>query len=150
MRHFLGGSPEATEPDPDAASRLFQASDDMRPLFELMKQDQDSRQGEGHWRIYLRLSWDRTTQHPGYTYADFAKITAPTLILSGDRDNFCSVEQAVEAYRQQSKRGAGSPAQPRPLHPAGRDRGDDRVLRTSARRNFVAEVKERCAVGLVR
>jgi pimeloyl-ACP methyl ester carboxylesterase len=100
MRQFLGGSPEATEPDPDAAARMFQGSDEMRPMFELMKQDQDSGQGQGHWRSYLRLCWDRTTQQPGYTYADFAKITAPTLILSGDRDNVCSVEQAVEAYRQ--------------------------------------------------
>jgi pimeloyl-ACP methyl ester carboxylesterase len=100
MRQLLGGSPEATDPNPDAAARLFEGSDEMRPMFERMKQDQDSSQGEGHWRTYLRLSWDRTTQHPGHTYADFAKITAPTLILSGDRDNFCSVEQAVEAYRQ--------------------------------------------------
>ena len=100
MRQFLAGSPDATEPDPDAAARMFEDSEQMRPMFELMKKDQDSGQGAGHWRTYLRLSWDRTTQHPGYTYADFAKITAPTLILSGDRDNFCSVEQAVEAYRQ--------------------------------------------------
>ena len=27
------------------------------------------------------------------------KITAPTLILVGDRDEFCTVEQAVTAYR---------------------------------------------------
>ena len=50
----------------------------MRLMFELLKSDQDSGQGEGHWRTYLRLSWERTTRHPGYTYADFAKITAPT------------------------------------------------------------------------
>ena len=100
MRQLLGGRAEATEADPDAAARLFEGSDEMRPMFELMKQDQDSGQGEGHWRTYLRLSWERTTQHPGDTYADFAKITVPTLILCGDRDDFCNVEQAVEAYRQ--------------------------------------------------
>ena len=100
MRQFLGGAPDATEPDPDAAGRLFEASDQMRPIFELMRQDQDSGQGEGHWRTYLRLSWDRTTQHPGYTYADLRKVTAPTLILTGDRDQFCSVEQALTAYRK--------------------------------------------------
>ncbi len=100
MRQILGGSPDATEPDPDAAARGFEASEQMRPMFELMKRDQDSGQGDGHWRTYLRLSWDRTTQHPGYTYADLAKITAPTLILAGDRDDFCTVEQAVTAYRQ--------------------------------------------------
>jgi pimeloyl-ACP methyl ester carboxylesterase len=100
MRQILGGSPEATEPDPDAAARGFEASEQMRPMFELMKRDQDSGQGEGHWRTYLRLSWERTTQHPGHTYADLAKITVPTLILVGDRDDFCTVEQAVTAYRQ--------------------------------------------------
>jgi len=72
----------------------------MRPMFELMKRDQDSGQGDGHWRTYLRLCWERTTQHPGYMYADLAKITVPTLILAGDRDDFCTVEQAVTAYRQ--------------------------------------------------
>ena len=100
MRQILGGRPDATEPDPDAAARGFEASELMRPMFGLMKRDQDSGQGEGHWRTYLRLSWDRTTQHPGYTYADLTRITVPTLILVGDRDDFCTVEQAVTAYRQ--------------------------------------------------
>jgi pimeloyl-ACP methyl ester carboxylesterase len=100
MRQILGGSPDATEPDPDAAARGFEASEQMRPMFELMKRDQDDGQGEGHWREYLRLSWDRCTQHPGYTFADLPRITVPTLILTGDRDDFCTVEQAVSAYRQ--------------------------------------------------
>jgi pimeloyl-ACP methyl ester carboxylesterase len=99
MRQILGGSPDATEPDPDAAARGFEAPEQMRAMFELMKRDQDDGQGEGHWREYLRLSWDRCTQLPGYTYADFAQITAPTLVLTGDRDDFCTVEQAVTAYR---------------------------------------------------
>ena len=100
MRQILGGSADATEPDPDAAARGFEASEQMRAMFELMKRDQDDGQGEGHWREYLRLSWDRCTQHPVYTNADLAKITVPTLILTGDRDDFCTVEQAVIAYRQ--------------------------------------------------
>jgi len=100
MRQILGGRPDATEPDPDAAARGFEASEQMRPMFELLKRDQDDGQGEGHWREYLRLSWDRCTQPPGYTYTDLAKITVPTLILVGDRDEFCTVEQAVTAYRQ--------------------------------------------------
>ena len=102
MRQILGGSPDATEPDPDAAARGFEASEHMRPMFELLKRDQGSGRGEGHWREYLRLCWDRTTQLPGYTYADLAKITTPTLILVGDRDDFCTVEQALTAYRQLS------------------------------------------------
>jgi pimeloyl-ACP methyl ester carboxylesterase len=100
MRQILGASPDATEPDPDAAARGFEASEQMRAMFELLKRDQDSGQGEGHWRTYLRLAWDRCTQTPGYTYSDLARISVPTLILTGDRDDFCTVEQAVTAYRQ--------------------------------------------------
>jgi pimeloyl-ACP methyl ester carboxylesterase len=100
MRQLLGGRRDAAEPDPDAAAALFRGSEQMRPMFELMKRDQDAGQGDGHWRTYLRLSWDRTTSPPGYTYDDFRRITAPTLVLCGDRDDFCSVEDAVGAYRQ--------------------------------------------------
>jgi pimeloyl-ACP methyl ester carboxylesterase len=100
MRQILGGSPDATTPDPVAAARGFEASEQMRALFELMKRDQDDGQGEGHWREYLRLCWDRCTQLTGYTYDDLARISVPTLILTGDRDHFCTVDEAVTAYRQ--------------------------------------------------
>jgi pimeloyl-ACP methyl ester carboxylesterase len=99
MRQMLGGSPEATEPDPDAAAKVFAGDPQMGAMFELMQRDQDSGQGEGFWREYLRLAWHRTTRHAGYSYADFARIAAPTLILTGDRDEFCTLEQAVQAYR---------------------------------------------------
>jgi pimeloyl-ACP methyl ester carboxylesterase len=100
MRQILGGSPDATEANPDIAARQFEASEQMRPLFELMKRDQNAGQGDGHWRTYLQLTWQRVTSFPGYTYSDLASVTAPTLILDGDRDEFCPVEQAVAAYRQ--------------------------------------------------
>jgi pimeloyl-ACP methyl ester carboxylesterase len=100
MRQILGGSPEASGPDPDAAARGFEASEPMRTMFALMRRDQDEGQGEGHWREYLRLSWDRCTRPPGYTFGDFAKINVPTLILTGDRDEFCTVGAAVSAYGQ--------------------------------------------------
>lgn len=99
MRQMLGGSPQATEADPDAAARIFEQSPEMRPVFELMKADQDSAQGPGYWKEYMRLAFHRTTEPPGYTFEDLGKITTPTLILVGDRDNFCSVEEAVTAYR---------------------------------------------------
>jgi pimeloyl-ACP methyl ester carboxylesterase len=100
MRQILGGSPDATEANPDIAASQFEASEQMRPLFELMKRDQDEGQGDGHWRTYLELAWERVIGFSGYTYVDFASITAPTLILCGDRDEFCPVETAVAAYRQ--------------------------------------------------
>jgi len=99
MRQMLGGSPDATEADPDAAARAFSQSPEMQAAFELMKADEDSGQGEDHWKEYLRLAFHRLTQPHGYTMSDLRAITAPTLILVGDRDEFCSVEEGVRAYR---------------------------------------------------
>lgn len=98
-RMMFGGSPEATEADPDAAELAFRGEPQMAAVFERMKADYDSAQGEGHWRKYLQLLFDRITRFPGYTFDDFRSITAPTLVLTGDRDHFCSVEEAAVAYR---------------------------------------------------
>ena len=98
-RAIFGGNPEATEADPDAAEAAFQGTPPMAATFATMKADYDSAQGDGHWRRYLQLFFDRATHSPGYTFDDYRAITAPTLILTGDRDHFCSVEEAVVAYR---------------------------------------------------
>ena len=71
----------------------------MRAVFELMKSDQDGGQGAGYWKTYLSRSFERITKSPGYTFEDLRRITVPTLILTGDRDQFCSVEEGVTAYR---------------------------------------------------
>jgi pimeloyl-ACP methyl ester carboxylesterase len=98
-RQMLGGSPQATAADPDAAARFFGQSDEMRAVFELMKSDQDTGQGPGYWKTYLARSFERITRSPGYTFEDLRRITVPTLILTGDRDQFCSVEEGATAYR---------------------------------------------------
>lgn len=100
MRQILGGSPDATQANPDVAAEQMNADQNMRPMFELMKRDQDGGQGEGHWRTYLSLAFNRTTRWPGYTFDDFAAIQVPTLIMAGDRDAFCSPEEAAAAYRR--------------------------------------------------
>ena len=99
MRQMLGGNPQAVDADPDAAAAFFSQSPEMTAMFELLKADQDSAQGEGYWKEYLRLAFHRTTEPPGYTFEDLRRITAPTLILVGDRDQFCTVEEGVTAYR---------------------------------------------------
>ena len=99
MRQMLGGSPDATEADPDAAARFFSQSPEMQVVFELMQADEDSGQGKDHWKEYLRLVFHRLTSPPGYSMSDLRAIAAPTLILVGDRDEFCSVEEGVRAYR---------------------------------------------------
>jgi len=98
-RQIFGGSPDATEADPDAATRFFSQSAEMQGAFELMKADEDSGQGKDHWKEYLRLAFHRLTQSTGYTTPDLGAIKAPTLIIVGDRDEFCSVEEGVRAYR---------------------------------------------------
>jgi pimeloyl-ACP methyl ester carboxylesterase len=99
MRQLFGGSADASRTDPDAVERFFSQSERMRGMFELMKQDQDEARGAGYWRTYLELAFERTTRWPGYAFDDLARIDAPTLILCGDRDEFCSVEEAAIAYR---------------------------------------------------
>jgi pimeloyl-ACP methyl ester carboxylesterase len=99
MRQLFGGSADATRTDPDSVERFFSQTPQMRDMFELMKQDQDEARGAGYWRTYVELAFDRTTRWPGYAFADLGKIEAPTLIMCGDRDDFCSVEDAVSAYR---------------------------------------------------
>jgi pimeloyl-ACP methyl ester carboxylesterase len=93
-RQFLGGSPDAVEADPDTAERFLDSSDEMRPLLAGMRAEH----GEG-WKRILTQLFDRITQPPGHTFDDLRSITAPTLILAGDRDGFCSVEEGAAAYR---------------------------------------------------
>ena len=98
-RTIFGGSPEATEADPDAAATAVQAIPPLANVFATMKADYDSAQGDGHWRRYLQLFFERANHSPGYTFDDYRAITTPTLILTGDRDGFCSVEEGAQAYR---------------------------------------------------
>jgi pimeloyl-ACP methyl ester carboxylesterase len=100
MRQMLGGSPAATQADPEAFAQMCAQSPQMNAMFGLLKADEDGGQGEGHWAEYLRLSFHRATTPPGYTFEDLAKVSAPSLILVGDRDDFCTLEDGVAAYRK--------------------------------------------------
>jgi pimeloyl-ACP methyl ester carboxylesterase len=97
-RMLLGGTPEATKADPDAAAANF-AQMGMGEMFEMVKADHDGAQGEGYWRTYLELTFQRWTRSPGYTFDDLREVTAPMLVLTGDRDDFCSMEDAVTTFR---------------------------------------------------
>jgi pimeloyl-ACP methyl ester carboxylesterase len=99
VRPMFGGRPDAAAADPDAAERAFQSIPPMAATFATMKADYDDAQGEGHWRAYLAMFFDRAVAPVGYAVDDFAAIAAPTLILTGDRDMFCTVEAACAAYR---------------------------------------------------
>jgi pimeloyl-ACP methyl ester carboxylesterase len=100
MRRMFGGSPTATRTDPAAFERAFGSSPEMRATLEILKMDQDAGGGPDHWKTYLALAFERTTRSPGYSFDDLARVTAPTLILTGDRDSFCSVEEGITAFRR--------------------------------------------------
>jgi len=99
MRQMFGGRPDATEADPDAMQRAFDGNPEMRATFRLMQADQDGAQGSGHWKEYLRLAFGRLVRGPGYRFGDLRAISAPTLVLAGDRDQFCTVEDGAAAFR---------------------------------------------------
>lgn len=52
-----------------------------------------------YWQALMKQIAVLWWQVPTYTAADLARITAPSLILLGDRDNGIRIEQAVELYR---------------------------------------------------
>jgi pimeloyl-ACP methyl ester carboxylesterase len=93
---LLGGLPYV---DPDVVEQSFGQDPEMAEIFALMKVDQDAARGAGYWRTYVERTLERWSHWPGYGYADLARITVPTLILVGDRDYFCSVEEATVAFR---------------------------------------------------
>jgi pimeloyl-ACP methyl ester carboxylesterase len=95
-RQMLGGSAVATQADPELiASR----SGELRAMFEMMKSDHDSAQGAGHWKTVLAQTFDRITQPHGYTVENMRDVAVPTLILTGDRDPFCTIEDGAAACR---------------------------------------------------
>jgi pimeloyl-ACP methyl ester carboxylesterase len=98
-RQMLGGAPDATEADFEAVARLCEQSPELRAMFELMESDHDGAQGVGHWKTVVAQTYPRISQPHGYTFADLRTMTAPTLILVGDRDPFCTVEEGATAYR---------------------------------------------------
>jgi len=100
-RQVFGGRPDATQADPDALEPFLQTHG-MGDFLERMKADHDGAQGPGAWKALVAALFDALVWCP-LAFEDLRKITAPTLILTGDRDMSCSVEEAVTAYRMLHK-----------------------------------------------
>jgi pimeloyl-ACP methyl ester carboxylesterase len=98
-RQMLGGTPTASRVDFAAIDRLAAQVPELRTLVDLMRDEHDAAQGDGHWRTVMQLTYDRISRPHGYTAADLAPLTAPTLVLVGDRDPFCPVEDGARLYR---------------------------------------------------
>jgi len=100
-RKVFGGSPDATGGDAGAVERFF-ASQGMSAVAERMAADHDGAQGAGAWKALIKSIFPAFTK-PALSWEHLRKITAPTLIMTGDRDFLCSVEEAVTAFRMLPK-----------------------------------------------
>lgn len=122
MRQMLGGSPDATDADPDAAARFFSQSAEMQGIFELIRADEDSGQGKDHWKDYLRMAFHRLTQQTGYTTQDLGVI-APAGGCPPSRPRLHQPSwRRVPRSRSRPLRGAQHWRQPRRCHRGHRDR----------------------------
>jgi pimeloyl-ACP methyl ester carboxylesterase len=98
-RQMLGGDPQATSADFEAIDRLGQQVPEMAAMWDRMRADHDAAQGAGHWRTVVSRTFERISQPHGRTVEDLRAIAAPTLILVGDRDVFCTVEDGAACFR---------------------------------------------------
>jgi len=99
-RTVFGGHPEATAADPAAIEANFGRDEGMRRLLAIMQEDLDGPKGPGAWQAYFDRFFERATHSPGYTVEDLPSIDCPALVLVGDRDDFCPVEDGVQAFRR--------------------------------------------------
>jgi pimeloyl-ACP methyl ester carboxylesterase len=100
LRQGLGGTPHATQADVGTHYDDMVRQHPDSPMRNRRIADFEPTQGPGYLRTYYEKMFDVWTKPMAYTLDDFSKIAAPTLILVGDRDEFCSVEEGVSAYRK--------------------------------------------------
>jgi pimeloyl-ACP methyl ester carboxylesterase len=93
LRERFGGSPHATKLDYDhfcsGLVDLQRHVDDYEPT-----------QGAGYFRTYVEQIFGFWTRPMDFTYADYSRITAPMLMLVGDRDESCSLADGVQLYQK--------------------------------------------------
>lgn len=99
LRQILGGHPHATRADVANTYDQRVREDPDSPMRKRRIADFEPTQGTGYLKRYFENIFDMWTTPMAYTLDDFATIVAPTLILVGDRDEGCSVEEGVTAYR---------------------------------------------------
>jgi pimeloyl-ACP methyl ester carboxylesterase len=101
-RQVFGGSPDATKANPESFEAFHVAQGGPMADFIRRIQHDHRDQGPGGWKATLAHAFERMTVPSDMTLEGLRKITAPTLILAGDRDMICSAEEAVAAFRMLS------------------------------------------------
>jgi pimeloyl-ACP methyl ester carboxylesterase len=100
-RKIFGGRPDATKADLSAFEQFAAAK--MGDFHRRLAVDHVVAQGPGGWRSLVTSLFAALTTPGPYGFEDLRKITAPTLILTGDRDFCCSVEEGIAAFRMLTK-----------------------------------------------
>jgi pimeloyl-ACP methyl ester carboxylesterase len=100
-RKLFGGGPDATKADPSAFEQFAAAR--MPDFLRRLSVDHVAAQGPGGWKSLVTSLFGALSSPGPYRFEDLRKVTAPTLILSGDRDFCCSVEEGVTAFRMLPK-----------------------------------------------
>ena len=132
-RMMLGGSPDATEADPDAAAGFFAQSDEMRAVFELMKADQDGGQGPGHWKTYLELAFPTDLAVPRLHVRGSPQDLQPDVDPDRRPRQLLLGRGGRHGLPNAPGRRTRDPAEHRASDNPGGDRDHDRVLRATAR-----------------
>lgn len=76
--------------------RIAQTNPD---LIKTLQEKHDSFHAPGYWKTLLNAVSNYWLSPPQYPQTELAKITAPVLVWSGDRDELCPPEQSLELYR---------------------------------------------------
>jgi pimeloyl-ACP methyl ester carboxylesterase len=98
-RSVFGGDPDASEADLDAFER-FALEHEMLSFLDRLKADHRVAQGDPEgWKHLARAMFGAFTTPAPCTFEDLRKVSVPTLVVTGDRDMCCSVEEAVLAFR---------------------------------------------------
>lgn len=96
VRQQLGGSPDATHTD----YALMVSRSPTSRMRQRRIEDYETAQGPGALQRYFEQIFPVWTAPMAYTVDDFARLTAPTLLLVGDRDEFCPVELSTTVFRK--------------------------------------------------
>jgi pimeloyl-ACP methyl ester carboxylesterase len=93
LKQYLG---PAGVPAPQDLARIEQGLPD---LVNSLRNLHDVWQRPDYWKTLVSQTWQMWNTPLGYKPEDFKLVTAPTLVLLGDRDELLPIEEAVSLYR---------------------------------------------------
>jgi pimeloyl-ACP methyl ester carboxylesterase len=91
LREWFGGAADATKLD-------YRHFSEGLGVLQRHIDDYEPSQGAGYFRTYAERIFEFWTKPMEFTFTDYSRITTPTLILVGDRDEGSSLADGVGLY----------------------------------------------------